>query len=113
LIFVRWFDAWRLKRYVNWLEYLHGYLAFVAWSAALWITWVPLIVDRQLGNNGDDSNDRSVRAVNLGGRLLFAFAGCATILLAEKVVVQWIAMKFHGRSYQSSSSEFCFPLIGR
>ncbi|KAJ3575131.1 hypothetical protein NP233_g1298 [Leucocoprinus birnbaumii] len=98
LLFVNVFNIWRLKRYVNWLEYLHGYLALVAWSAALWITWVPLIAEHQAGNGA--SNDRSVRAVNLGGKILFALACCAAILFAEKVAVQWIAMKFHERSYQ-------------
>ncbi|KXN90591.1 hypothetical protein AN958_03831 [Leucoagaricus sp. SymC.cos] len=100
LIFVHVFNFYRLERYVNWLEYLHGYLALFAWAAALWITWVPLIADRQLGNNGQDSNSRSVRAINLGGRLFFALAGCTAILLCEKTAIQWIAMKFHERSYK-------------
>ncbi|KAF5355080.1 hypothetical protein D9756_005288 [Leucocoprinus leucothites] len=98
LLFVNCFNFWRLKRYVNWLEYLHCYLALVVWSAALWISWVPLIAERQIGNGVSD--DRSVRAINLGGRIFFALTCCAAILLAEKVAVQWIAMKFHERSYQ-------------
>ncbi|KAF9452408.1 hypothetical protein P691DRAFT_772397 [Macrolepiota fuliginosa MF-IS2] len=98
LVFVHVLRFYAVKRYVNWLEYLHGYLALVAWTAALWITWVPLIADRQMG--GEDPNSRSVRAINLGGRLFFALACCTAILLAEKVSVQWIALKFHERSYR-------------
>lgn len=98
LLFVHGFQIYKLKRYVNWLEYLHGYLALVAWTAALWITWVPLVADRQ---REEDPSSRSVRAINLGGRLLFGLACVAVILFMEKVSVQWIAMKFHERSYQS------------
>ncbi|KIL66205.1 hypothetical protein M378DRAFT_186034 [Amanita muscaria Koide BX008] len=83
------------RRYVDWMQYIHRYIALAAWTIAIWVSWTPLIAYRQDPSVGD----RSVRAVGLVGRVLFAFVICAAILLCEKVMIQWIAEKFHERSY--------------
>lgn len=45
------------------------------------------------------STDRSVHVISLIARLLFASFLCSAILLFEKFSIQWIAGKFHERSY--------------
>jgi hypothetical protein len=71
------------------------YVALFAWTLALWISWNPLIDRRQQ----DGTSPNSVRAIDLIGKLLFAFYLCTALLLFEKFSIQWIAGKFHERSY--------------
>lgn len=83
------------RRYIDWLQALHRYLALFAWTLAAWVSWTPLIAihqDNAAGNN-------STKAVALIGKLLFSFFLCAAVLLFEKFAIQWIAGKFHERSY--------------
>jgi small-conductance mechanosensitive channel len=82
------------RRYIDWLEVLHRYVAFTAWSLAMWITFQPLIDNRQ-----GDTSDRSRNIVDLIAKLLFALFLDAALLLFEKFSIQWIAGKFHERSY--------------
>jgi hypothetical protein len=70
------------------------YVAIFAWTLAVWVSWNPLIDSRQA-----NASTRSTRIVDLIGRLLFFFFLCAALLLFEKFAIQWIAGKFHERSY--------------
>jgi hypothetical protein len=83
------------RRYIDWLEVLHRYVALTAWTVTIWITYQPLLNRRQ----SDGASDNSKRIISLLGRLLFAFFLCAMVLFLEKFSIQWIAGKFHERSY--------------
>ncbi|KAJ7592132.1 Mechanosensitive ion channel-domain-containing protein [Mycena floridula] len=76
---------------------LHPYVvAFFMWSVAIWISWNPIIDNRQTPTA---STDRSVHIIDLIGRLLFAVFLISTVLLFEKFAIKWIARKFHDKSY--------------
>lgn len=92
------------RRYIDWLEALHRYVALAVWTLAVWITFQPLILTRQ----ESDATDRDKSVVSLLAKLFFAFYICALVLLGEKFAIQWIAGKFHERSYAGTSS---FPII--
>ncbi|KAF8885420.1 Mechanosensitive ion channel-domain-containing protein [Mucidula mucida] len=83
------------RKYIDWAGALHRYIAFFAWTLAMWITWNPVIDSQQESN----ASDKSVRIINLIGRFLFGFYLCSAVLLGEKFAIQWIAGKFHERSY--------------
>ncbi|PPQ98611.1 hypothetical protein CVT24_003944 [Panaeolus cyanescens] len=82
------------RRYIDWLQALHRYIALFAWSLCIWVTWNPLI-DNHLNN----PSQKSSNAVKLIGKLLFGIFICSAVLLFEKFSIQWIAGKFHERSY--------------
>jgi hypothetical protein len=71
------------------LTNLDRYVTFFAWSLANWITFQPLI----LVHNKDDKTLQFI--VNV----LFALFLCSAILMGEKFAIQWIAGKFHEKSY--------------
>jgi hypothetical protein len=71
------------------------YVAMFGWSLAVWISFQPLIDRTQ--HNDASSKDQSI--ISTLAKLLFAFFVCMALLLAEKVAIQWIADKFHERSY--------------
>ncbi|KAJ8690695.1 hypothetical protein PTI98_012101 [Pleurotus ostreatus] len=71
------------------------YVALFAWTLVNWVSFNHLINRRQDGEVSDNSR----RAVDVMGKLLFAFFVCAAVLLFEKFSIQWIAGKFHERSY--------------
>ncbi|KAF5370669.1 hypothetical protein D9758_001813 [Tetrapyrgos nigripes] len=83
------------RRYIDWASALHRYVALFAWTLAIWISWNPLVDNRQRG----DASDKSRRVIDLIGKLLFGFYLCSLVLLFEKFSIQWIAGKFHERSY--------------
>ncbi|KAN0132094.1 Mechanosensitive ion channel domain containing protein [Lactarius tabidus] len=83
------------RRYIEWLEALHRYVALFAWSLAIWIAWNPLIGSRQDAK----ASAKSVHIISFIGKLLFGIYLCAALLLFEKFSIQWIAGKFHERSY--------------
>lgn len=83
-------------RFYNQSSYEDSYVALFSWSLAIWVSWNPLIDNRQ---HPTADTDRSVHVIDLIGRLLFAIFICSTILLFEKFSIQWIAGKFHERSY--------------
>ncbi|PFH51489.1 hypothetical protein AMATHDRAFT_142246 [Amanita thiersii Skay4041] len=83
------------RRYIDWMQALHRYIALFGWTLAIWVSWTPLVAYRQ----ATDVSSRSAHVINLIGRVLFAFFLCAAILLFEKFSIQWIAGKFHERSY--------------
>lgn len=82
------------RRYIDWLQALDRYLALFTWTLAVWVSWNPII-----DNNQHTTGQKSINAVDLIAKLLFAFFICAAILLFEKFAIQWIAAKFHERSY--------------
>lgn len=82
------------RRYIEWMQVLHRYMALFGWSLALWASWVPLIKNHQV-----DPGDKSRNAIDLIAKLLFALLLCSGVLLFEKFSIQWIAGKFHERSY--------------
>jgi hypothetical protein len=61
----------------------------------MWIAWNPLI-DSRLDNN---ASPKSKSIIQFGGKFLFGIYLCAGLLLFEKFSIQWIASKFHERSY--------------
>ncbi|KAF8629659.1 hypothetical protein AX17_005598 [Amanita inopinata Kibby_2008] len=83
------------RRYIDWMQALHRYVALFGWSIGVWVSWTPLVSYRQ----ESDIGDRSAKVLGLIGRLLFAIFLCVAILLFEKFAIQWIAGKFHERSY--------------
>ena len=60
----------------------------------IWVSFNPLIAIKEV-----DPAVRSAEAISLLARLLFALLVCAAVLLFEKFSIQWIAWKFHERSY--------------
>jgi hypothetical protein len=75
--------------------YHKRYIALFAWTVAIWVSYNVLINTRQ----GKNASPGSVHAVDLISKLLFSFFLCAAVLLFEKFAIQWIAGKFHERSY--------------
>jgi hypothetical protein len=71
------------------------YIALVAWTAAIWISYNPLIDSRQEPNG----SPKSKTIIAFIGKFLFGIYLCAALLLFEKFSIQWIAAKFHERSY--------------
>ena len=71
------------------------YIALVAWTAAMWIAWNPLVNSRQDGK----ASPKSRSIIEFIGKFLFGLYLCAALLLFEKFSIQWIAAKFHERSY--------------
>ena len=97
------------RRYIDWLEVLHRYVAFTGWTLAVWITFQPLILTRQ----ESDATDRDRSVVSLLAKLFFAFYICALVLLGEKFAIQWIAGKFHERSYAGTPSLTLSHVVSR
>ncbi|THV05025.1 hypothetical protein K435DRAFT_790441 [Dendrothele bispora CBS 962.96] len=83
------------RKYIDWAGALHRYVALFAWTLGIWVSWNPLVDNRQR----DDASDKSRHIIDLIGKLLFGFYLCAAVLLFEKFSIQWIAGKFHERSY--------------
>ncbi|TFY79553.1 hypothetical protein EWM64_g4459 [Hericium alpestre] len=88
-----------IRRYIDWLDALRRYVALSGWTVAIWIAWNPLIHARQDTGVSQGSKD----IINTIGKLLFGFLICAAVLLFEKFSIQWIAGKFHERSYAGAS----------
>lgn len=76
-----------------------SYVALFSWTLACWISFQPLILTRQ--ESTADTNDQDI--IKLIAKLLFAVFLCAAVLLGEKFAIQWIAGKFHERSYAGAS----------
>ena len=104
------------RRYIDWLGALYRfvvisvvtiihipnfdahfsrYVALFAWTLAIWIAWNPLVYSRQ----DHHASPKSVEIISFIARLLFGIYLCSGILLFEKFSIQWIASKFHERSY--------------
>ncbi|KAJ7647318.1 hypothetical protein FB45DRAFT_1100411 [Roridomyces roridus] len=83
------------RRYLDWLEVLHRYVTLFIWTLAIFVTYQPLIKDQCNAEQGS----QSLSIIVLGQKLFFALFLCAALLLFEKFSIQWIAGKFHERSY--------------
>lgn len=94
------------RRYIDWLEVLNRYVALFGWTLLIWITWGVLINQHQ----GDGTSNSSRAAVDLIAKLLFGFFLCSAVLLFEKFAIQWIASKFHERSYAERIAEQKFAV---
>lgn len=94
------------RRYIDWLGALRRYVAFVAWTAAIWIAYSPLINSRQDKN----SSPKNRNIISFVGKFLFGLYLCAALLLFEKFSIQWIAAKFHERSYAERIAEQKFAV---
>ena len=68
------------------------YVAFFGWTIGVYVSFNPII------NNNQEVGQHSA-ALSLVARLLFAFVILSSALLFEKFSIQWIAGKFHERSY--------------
>ncbi|KAI0001284.1 Mechanosensitive ion channel-domain-containing protein [Russula compacta] len=94
------------RRYIQWLALLYRYVALFGWSLAIWIAWNPLVDTRQVST----ASPKSVQIISFIGRLLFGIYLCAGLLLFEKFSIQWIAGKFHERSYAERIAEQKFAI---
>ncbi|KAL0072385.1 hypothetical protein AAF712_000148 [Marasmius tenuissimus] len=83
------------RRYIDWAAVLHRYVALFMWTLAMWVAYQPLINRKQR----DDTSDNNKHIVDFIAKLLFGIYLCAAALLFEKFSIQWIAAKFHERSY--------------
>jgi hypothetical protein len=70
-------------------------VAFCAWTLAIWITFHPIIRIHTGAQN----------TLDFITNLLFAFFLCSAILVGEKFAIQWIAGKFHEKSYAGKPSQ--------
>ncbi|KAJ3490527.1 hypothetical protein NLJ89_g11426 [Agrocybe chaxingu] len=89
------------RRYIDWMQALHRYIALFAWALANWVSFNPLIDNHQEAGTGQ----KSVNAVDLIAKILFGVFLCTAVLLFEKFAIQWIAGKFHERSYAERISD--------
>ncbi|KAI0743906.1 Mechanosensitive ion channel-domain-containing protein [Daedaleopsis nitida] len=83
-----------IRKYMDWLDVLHRYAAFLAWSITVWVSFNPLINGRQ--QTDDEGSQRTIDTV---AKVLFGLMLSAAVLFFEKISIQWIAGKFHERSY--------------
>ncbi|KAH9940505.1 Mechanosensitive ion channel-domain-containing protein [Epithele typhae] len=82
------------RKYIEWLSVLHRYAAFFGWSLAIWVAFQPLINARQ-----ETDSTSQQKFIDTVSKLLFALMLSAALLFGEKLSIQWIAGKFHERSY--------------
>ncbi|KAJ3556902.1 hypothetical protein NM688_g1764 [Phlebia brevispora] len=94
------------RRYIDWVEVLHRYVALFGWTLACWVSFQPLVYTRQ----ESDASKNAVDIIQLLAKLLFAFMLCAAVLLGEKLSIQWIASKFHERSYAERIADQKFAI---
>ncbi|KAJ7170538.1 Mechanosensitive ion channel-domain-containing protein [Mycena crocata] len=94
------------RRYLDWAQALHRYVAIFLWTLAVFISYNPLINARQSSTAGNNS----IKIIDLGQKLFFAFMLCAAVLLFEKFSIQWIAGKFHERSYSERIADQKFAV---
>ncbi|KAG8890399.1 hypothetical protein FRB98_008974 [Tulasnella sp. 332] len=92
------------RHFIGWIENLERTLAFYAWSLATWVTFQPLI-NAHLSEADRDTFEESANALSLILKLLFGVMLCSATLLAEKFAIQFIAYKFHQRSYADRIAE--------
>jgi hypothetical protein len=100
------------RRYIDWAGSLHrfvstslcpslaspiptSYITLFIWTLTIWVSYAPLIDVAQTSG----ASQRAKDATNLIGRLCFSLFLCAALLLFEKFSIQWIAGKFHEKSY--------------
>ncbi|KAI0356297.1 hypothetical protein OH77DRAFT_1401686 [Trametes cingulata] len=94
-----------VRKYCDWLEVLHRYAAFASWSIVIFVSYQPLINATQ-----HTDNKTSQQSVDTMSKLLFALMLSACVLFGEKLAIQFIAAKFHERSYADRISEQKFAV---
>ncbi|KAJ6499912.1 Mechanosensitive ion channel-domain-containing protein [Mycena vitilis] len=94
------------RRYLDWLLALHRYVAIFLWTLAVFISYNPLINSRQ----SSTASSSAIKIIDLGQKLFFAFFLCAAVLLFEKFAIQWIAGKFHEKSYSERIADQKFAV---
>ncbi|KAH9858627.1 Mechanosensitive ion channel-domain-containing protein [Lenzites betulinus] len=93
------------RKYIEWIEVLHRYAAFAAWTILIFVSYQPLI------NHTQQTTDAtSQQAIDTLSKLLFALMLSACVLFAEKLAIQFIAGKFHERSYADRIAEQKFAV---
>ncbi|KAF5393511.1 hypothetical protein D9757_000597 [Collybiopsis confluens] len=83
------------RKYFDWAGVLQRYIALFGWTLGMWVSWNPLIDNRQ----EPDASSKSRSIVSLIAKLLFGAFLCSAVLLFEKFSIQWIAGKFHEKTY--------------
>ncbi|KAJ7770227.1 Mechanosensitive ion channel-domain-containing protein [Mycena maculata] len=94
------------RRYLDWLQVLSRYVALFGWSLAVFVSFNPLMKSRQ----SSTATTSDVQIITLGQKLFFALFMCAALLLFEKFSIQWIAGKFHERSYSERIADQQFAV---
>ncbi|KAJ7096303.1 Mechanosensitive ion channel-domain-containing protein [Mycena epipterygia] len=94
------------RRYVDWLQALHRYVAIFLWTLAVFISYNPLINSQQ----SRSASASSIKIIDLIQKLFFGILLCAAVLLFEKFSIQWIAGKFHERSYSERIADQKFAV---
>ncbi|KAG9039695.1 hypothetical protein FRB95_007122 [Tulasnella sp. JGI-2019a] len=92
------------RHFIGWVENLERTMAFYAWSLGIWISYQPLINSR-ISTADKAEFQGSANALDLIAKLLFGIMLCSATLLAEKFAIQFIAYKFHQRSYADRIAE--------
>ncbi|KAI0331047.1 hypothetical protein GY45DRAFT_1322992 [Cubamyces sp. BRFM 1775] len=82
------------RKYIDWFEVLYRYAAFAGWSITVFVSYQPLINHTQ-----ETDNSTSQQSIDTLSKLLFALMLSACVLFVEKLAIQFIAGKFHERSY--------------
>ncbi|KAF7967435.1 hypothetical protein HWV62_34337 [Athelia sp. TMB] len=78
-----------LRRYIDWLTALSRFVALFIWALVNYVSFLPLI----------EVKNKSDSVISLMTKLLFGILLCSAVLLAEKLMIQVIATKFHEQSY--------------
>ncbi|KAJ7783196.1 Mechanosensitive ion channel-domain-containing protein [Mycena metata] len=94
------------QRFLDWLQVLQRYVALFVWTLGVFVSYNPLIKSRQVST----ASSNSIKIIDLGQKLFFAFFLCAAVLGFEKLAIQWIAGKFHERSYAERIADQKFAI---
>lgn len=123
-------------KYTDVVRNLGKYFKYVLWSLAIWIAWNPIIINHcqryvdgrletyqdaakanaslanatLLDNWGDAPETSGWSNISLAGKIIFGVWLCTLIQLAEKLIVQLIAFKFHEDSYADRIDEQKFQV---
>ncbi|KAF8973263.1 hypothetical protein BDZ97DRAFT_1780386 [Flammula alnicola] len=79
------------RRYIDWMQALHRYIALFAWTITIYVTFQPIIDIHQPTVSANQPVSKSRAAISLIDKILFAFFLCSAVLLFEKFSIQWIA----------------------
>ncbi|KAG9013647.1 hypothetical protein FRB90_005819 [Tulasnella sp. 427] len=92
------------RHYIGWFEALIRYIALFAWALASWISYQPLIRTK-ITDSDEQQFPASGKILSIIAQILFGIMLCTAVLLAEKFAIQFIAYKFHQRSYADRITE--------
>ncbi|KAK8866012.1 hypothetical protein IAR55_001163 [Kwoniella newhampshirensis] len=89
------------KAYTDVIAALGRYAKLIIWTAVIWITFTPLIINHYTGDQSANSRSDLSTVANL----LFGLFLCSLVFGAEKLIVQLIAFQFHRDSYEDRLQE--------